>query len=92
MVGCQNYGPFWGTLNLRCRILLGIQKGTIINFDKKRSYVFEEELGSSNAVYFGYCPPLSNSWIITLIWLYIALNRTLNIDCYLGGSTQGPKP
>ena len=27
-------------------------------------------------------PPLSNSWIILKIWLYIALNRTPNIDCY----------
>ena len=26
--------------------------------------------------------PLTNSWIITIIWLYIALNRTPNIDCY----------
>ena len=34
--------------------------------------------------------PLSNSWIINIIWLYIALNRTPNIDCYWGGgSTQG---
>ena len=33
-------------------------------------------------------PPLSNSWIISIIWLYIALNRTLNRDCYWGGSTQ----
>ena len=30
MGGCQNYGPFLGTLNIRCRIILGIQKGTII--------------------------------------------------------------
>ena len=29
--------------------------------------------------------PLSNSWIILIIWLYIALNRTPNIDCYWGG-------
>ena len=28
--GCQNYDPFWGTLNIRCRILIGTQKGTII--------------------------------------------------------------
>ena len=28
--GCQNYGPFLGTLNIRGRIILGIQKGTII--------------------------------------------------------------
>ena len=30
-------------------------------------------------------PPLSNSWIILIIWLYIALNRTPNMDCYWGG-------
>ena len=30
MGSCQNYGPFWGTLNSRCRIILGTQKGTII--------------------------------------------------------------
>ena len=29
--------------------------------------------------------PFSNSWIIIIIWLYIALNRTHNIDCYWGG-------
>ena len=33
-------------------------------------------------------PPRSNSWIINVIWLYIALNRTPTIDCYWGGSTQ----
>ena len=27
---CQNYGPFLGTLNIRCRIIIGTQKGTII--------------------------------------------------------------
>ena len=30
MGGCQNSGPFLGTLNIRCRIMIGIQKGTII--------------------------------------------------------------
>ena len=30
MGGCQNYGPFLITLNIRCRIRIGIQKGTII--------------------------------------------------------------
>ena len=30
MGGRQNYGPFLGTLNIRCRIIIGIQKGTII--------------------------------------------------------------
>ena len=31
-------------------------------------------------------PPLSNSWITIIIWLYIALNRTPNIDCYWVGA------
>ena len=32
MGGCQNYGgpgPFLGTLNIRCRIILRTQKGTL---------------------------------------------------------------
>ena len=31
MGGCDNYGPFLGTPNIRCRTLIGIQKGTIIS-------------------------------------------------------------
>ena len=27
---CQNYGPFLGTLSIKCRIIIGIQKETII--------------------------------------------------------------
>ena len=30
MGSCQNYGPFLGTLNNRCRIIIGTQKGTIL--------------------------------------------------------------
>ena len=30
-------------------------------------------------------PPLSNSWIIFIIWLHIARNRTPNINCYWVG-------
>ena len=30
MGGCQNYGPFLGTLNIRCRIIIRTQKGTLI--------------------------------------------------------------
>ena len=30
MGGCQNYGPFLGTLISRGRIIIGTQKGTII--------------------------------------------------------------
>ena len=25
--GCQNYGPFLGTLNIRCQTIVGTQKG-----------------------------------------------------------------
>ena len=32
--------------------------------------------------------PLSSSWIIIIIRLYIALNRTPDIDLVVGGSTQ----
>ena len=31
MGGCQSYGPFLGTLNIRCRNTIGIQQGTIIS-------------------------------------------------------------
>ena len=31
-------------------------------------------------------PPLSNSWVIIKIWIYTALNRTTNIDCYCVGA------
>ena len=30
MGGYQNYGPFLGTPNIRCRIIIGSPKGTII--------------------------------------------------------------
>ena len=30
MGGCHNYGPFLGTLNITCRIIIGIQTGTVI--------------------------------------------------------------
>ena len=30
MGGSQNYGPFLGTLDIRGRIIIGTQKGTII--------------------------------------------------------------
>ena len=30
MGGCQNYGPFLGAINIRCRIIIGTQEWTII--------------------------------------------------------------
>ena len=45
---------------------------------------FGELCRESHAYLLGTAP-LSNSWII-IIWLYIALNRTPNIDCYWVGA------
>ena len=38
MGGCQNYGPFLGSLNIRCRIIIGTPKGTIILTTTHMSY------------------------------------------------------
>ena len=37
-------------------------------------------------------PPLSNSWIISIICLYIALKRIPNMDCYWVGGGGGQYP
>ena len=39
-----------------------------------------------------YMPPVTNSWITSIIWLYIALNRTPNIDCYWVGAVPNLNP
>ena len=31
-------------------------------------------------------PPLTNSWIILILWSYIALNRTPSVNCYWEGA------
>ena len=45
MGGYQNYGPFLGTPNIRCRIIIGIQKGTIIFTTNHMSPVSRVALG-----------------------------------------------
>ena len=40
MGGCQNYGPFVGPLNIRGRITMGIQKGTMILTTTNMSSIF----------------------------------------------------
>ena len=46
MGGCQNYGPFLGTLSIRCRTIPGTQKGTIIltttHMERRREAKFGE--------------------------------------------------
>ena len=38
MGGCQDYGLFVGTLKIRCRIIIGIQKGTITLTTTRKAY------------------------------------------------------
>ena len=49
MGGCQNYGPFLGTLNIRGRIIIGIQKGIIIltttHMNTKEEYQLDNASG-----------------------------------------------
>ena len=52
MCGCQNYGPFLGTLNIRCRIIIGTQKGTII---LTTNHILGNQMGSR-----GSCSVLSS--------------------------------
>ena len=44
MGGCQNYGPFLGTLNIRGHIIIGTQKRDH-NFDNRSYENFEPEQG-----------------------------------------------
>ena len=41
---CQNYGPFLGTLNFRCHIIIGTRKGTIILTTTHMEHQMENEL------------------------------------------------
>ena len=74
---------FWAS-HLLDSVYAQIVSGVI----KVQSFFFECVL---QTMWLGWVlPPLSNSWIILIFitLLYIALNRTPNIDCYWGGSTH----
>ena len=49
MGGCQNYGPFLGTINIRCRTIIGAQKGTIILTTTRIEGVIFKDDGGKNA-------------------------------------------
>ena len=42
MGGCEKCGPFLGTLNIRGRIIIGIQKGTIVSTTPHTKVVYFE--------------------------------------------------
>ena len=75
--GCQNYGLFLGTLNIRCRIIIGTQKKTII---LTTTHVDDVCVGSSSEL-LGHCfthalNPKPETWACTLM---LGVN-----DCYRG--------
>ena len=57
MGGCQNYDPFLGTLNIRCRIIIGTQKGTIIStkteYYRRTCNMLQRKLCSLNSLKVG---------------------------------------
>ena len=57
MGGCQNYGPFLGTLSIRCSIVIGIQKGTIVLTTAICVSPYIEV-----SVSIGYCQAMCFSW------------------------------
>ena len=61
MGGCRNYGPFLGTLNIRCRIIIGIQKRDP-NFDnhpyEMTQVCFTRRLGHDLP---GYCDTIPHA-------------------------------
>ena len=54
MGGCQNYSSFLGTLNIRCRIITGTQRGTIIltttHIPKKNPHTLEDQQASTQVL------------------------------------------
>ena len=46
MGGCENYGPFLGTLNNRCRSIIGTQKGALIFTTTHMGFSFYEVIPS----------------------------------------------
>ena len=54
MGGCQNYGPFLGTLNNRCRMRIGTQNGTIILTTTHIAFGYMDPWGLLNFTYSGF--------------------------------------
>ena len=95
---CNVFAEYWGELGSPLRILCGFLRNVY-----NRSFVFcciwadvkimvplwiPSTIRHLISRVPWVLPPLSNSWIITIIWLYIALNRTPNMDC---SGVQSPK-
>ena len=64
---------------------LGSLSGQCVRFAKNLSSIASTETLPRVGSRLG-TTPLSNSWIIIIIGLYIAFNRTPNMDCYWVGA------
>ena len=98
MGGCQNYGPFLRTLNIRGRIITGTQKGTII---LTTIYVV---LGGRGFLKSEALPSVNNPTRFRLrVWewgmvgcqhsdLFLSLKYFRQRGTYIEPSTLNPKP
>ena len=55
MGGCQNYGPFLGTLNSRCRIIVRTDPKRDPNFDNHPYSIPKDPIGHWNQYGCGTC-------------------------------------
>ena len=78
-------GSIFGITTSYVGMISGVQKRAL-NDEKSSGKVH----GKSNDHLRLGTEPFINSWIILIIWLYIALNRTPDIDCDWVGAV--PKP
>ena len=78
--GCQNYGPFLGTLNIRCQIILGIQKGTII---LTTTHVHRELVPKDEVAKQGHSPILADPRASAKAGWAVRLHKPLNLPLLL---------
>ena len=68
MGGCQYYGPFLGTLNNRCRIIIETQKGTLILTTTHIFLQVSQTLGRSRHFRLGSAARAANYILWQQIW------------------------
>ena len=77
MSGCRNYGPFLGTLNSRCRIIIGIQKRDHNFGQSPLSFMFKVCFGLFRGT--GQAGKLQQARLhskLWFIWLFLKLGPT----------------
>ena len=95
MGGCQNYGPFVSTLNIRGHIMIGTQKGTIIltttHIHRRNSsrYLHRKVRTTQGALSEATRSGLDVSAVLQLFGTFLRLFRMLCGDLGVVGSGLG---